>query len=744
MRSSVRKWSVFISTAVTVAFFAASTAGARVIVADAVRSTLGVVAAGRPAAAEAGAEILSRGGNAVDAAVATAFALAVVEPYASNLGGEGVLLLSLTDGTEIAIDYRSRAPLHVDALTPDNFGHPRFGPQSTMLPGMVKGMEWALSRYGTMSFADVLAPAIRLAEVGYIVDDQLAAAIADGYDDLVLSEQAAALWLVDGGVPPPGTTLRNPDLARTMRLLAEHGADVFYRGEIARAMEEATAGWLDRISLAAYTAYERSPVRGTYRGYEILGAPPMVAGIRVQQTLSILENFDLKQYDRVDDPRVIHLLAEAFKLSRADFDGHIWDPYVYPVPFEGLLSVQYAEARARLIDPERAQSFEPGDPALFAPDGSASIDPATAAAASASASAAETGFLATTQFSVLDNDGNAVAASHTLNSLWGSRVVVPGYGFILGNHFHRFSPLDPNEPRRRDYAAPLKSTKTDLSPTIVKENGKVKFILGAADGRRIPATIVHMLVGILDFEMDLASVLRIPKFYANNELLLDMEGDIPEETVARLGQLGHRVHVGPLKQRYVGTPNVVSVEADGTMLARGALDRPGAAAAPATLPPPPLRQPVLITPAGQSSGALMVHVLANRAGLDNTYSELASVQQLDGAQSLIIVVGASMKGLGAAGMSLAQELGRIESLLERARRDRIGVVAVHIEGNPRRDAAGDELAELAFRHASRAVVRDDGDRDGFFTELASAHEVELIRVPAATDVGAVLVELFKR
>lgn len=712
---------------------------AEVIAADSVRSTFGVVAAGRPLAAEAGAEILSRGGNAVDAAVATAFALAVVEPYASNIGGEGFLLLSLADGTEVAVDYRSRAPLHVDARTPGEIGRPRYGPRSTMVPGMVKGMELALQRYGTMTFAEVLEPAIRLAEEGFAVDDELATNIADGYAGLLQYEEAGALWLEDGLIPSPGAVLRNPDLAHTMRLLAGRGSDVFYKGEIARAIEKATDGWLDTASLAAYEAYEREPVRGSYRGYDILGAPPIVAGVRVQQTLSILEHFDLKQYGAVDDPAVIHLIAEAFKLSRADFDAYVWDPNFHAVPTAGLLSERYAAERARLIDPDRAQAFPPGDPRALEPDGEGDASgskPASAPLAAAAESAS------TTHFSVLDKDGNAVSASHTISSIWGSRVVVPGYGFLLSNHFSQFPPYDEAEPDRPDYAAPMKATKTNLSPTIVKRDGRVKFVLGSPGGIRIPTTTVLTLVSMLDFEMDLVEAIRAPKFYADNELLLDMEGGFPEATVAFLKRLGHEVNVRPPMQRAFGSLNVVWVDEDGTATARAALRRPGGAAAPTALRSGTLKPPALITSAGQSSGALMVQVLANRVGIANTYDELASADELDDKGSLIVVVGASMKGLGAAGMDLEQEFLRVETLLDRARREGIAVIAIHIEGAPRRGPASDELTKLAFQYASRAVVRADGDEDGFFSDLASLYDVDLIQASAAADVAGILADFF--
>lgn len=544
---------------------------ADVVTGPSVRSDLGMVAAGHPLAAQAGAEILAKGGNAVDAAVAVAYALAVVEPYASNVGGEGYMVISMADGTDISIDFRSRAPLHVNVHTPGEIGIHPHGIYTTMVPGLVKGTALALQKYGTMSFAEVLEPAIRLAEEGIVVDGVLATSIADGYDTLLQYEAAAAIWLDNGLIPETGTFIRNPDLAHTMRLIAEHGADVFYYGEIAEAIEAATDGWIDRASLAAYEAYERPVVRGTYRGYEVIGAAPIVSGVRVQQTLNILENFDVASFGSVTDPRAIHLISEALKLTLADFEEYMWDPNFYRIPVEGLLSKEYAAERARLIDMNRAQSFGPGNPYTYSPE--VTVDNVYRTDESPS----------TTHFGVLDKDGNAVAVTQTISSIWGSRVVVPGYGFLLSNHFRQFPVFDANDPFRPDYAAPLKTTKTNLSPTIIKQDGEVKFVVGSPGGVRIPTTTVQMIVSMLDFGMDLEEAILTPKTYADNNVNLDLEGGYPEEVIEALRALGHNVTTRPPLQRVFGSMNVIWVEDDGTMWGRGSYRRDGGASAPLSI-----------------------------------------------------------------------------------------------------------------------------------------------------------------
>lgn len=534
-----------------------------------VRSSEGIVAAAHPLAAEAGAEILAKGGNAVDAAIATAYALAVVEPHASNLGGEGYLVISLNDGTEVAIDYRSRAPLHVNVHTPEELGWPPHGIYTTLIPGMVKGTELALTKYGTMTLAEVLEPAIRLAEEGFPLGDLLAQQIGNAYESFLLDyPEAGAVFLDDMFIPEPGSIFRNPDLAHAMRLIAEQGSDVFYYGEIAEAIEAATDGWVDMASLAAYEAYERDVVRGTYRGYELVTAPPIVAGVRVIQTLNMLELFDLAQYGSVNHPTVAHIIAEALKITQADYNAYVWDPNFYRVPVEGLTSKLYARERAALISLDEAQRYSAGDPYAITPAAEVSFTPLTEESPS------------TTHVSVLDKDGNAVALTQTISSFWGSRIVVPGYGFLLSNHFRQFPGFDVNDPFRPDYAAPLKATRTVLAPTIMKKDGEIRFVVGSPGAGRIPQTVVQTIVSMIDFGMDLESAIAAPKLHVSG-LNLDLEGGFPAESAEALAALGHNVNTnyGSL-DLFFGGLNVVSKEDDGTMIGVGSFRRDGGASAP--------------------------------------------------------------------------------------------------------------------------------------------------------------------
>jgi len=327
--------------------------------------TEGMVASAHELASAAGAEILAAGGNAIDAAVAAAFAITVVEPDESSLGGEGYMVLSLADGRDVAIDCRSWAPGHVTIDT-NVRTRPYYGSTATCIPGLVAGLTLALNEYGTMTLEEVMAPAIRIAREGFPLDDVLFSALSDIYDVLVDDPVVGPIHFPDGVTPEPGSLMVNEDLAHALELIAEQGAYAFYHGEIADAIVAAMDGWITHADLQCYQAVEREPIISEYRGYEIIGAPPIVAGIVVAETLNILENFDLSAYNGWDDPAAIHVISQALLLASADRLHYIGDPDFYDIPIEGLLSEEYARSRAALIDPERAikptQDAPVGDP----------------------------------------------------------------------------------------------------------------------------------------------------------------------------------------------------------------------------------------------------------------------------------------------------------------------------------------------------------------------------------------------
>ena len=533
-------------------------------------STEGMVATAHQLASDAGAEILAAGGNAVDAAVAAAFAITVVEPNASSLGGEGMMVISLADGRDIAIDYRSVAPGHI--TYEDDNDEPRYGPEATCVPGLVAGLTLALEDYGTMTLAEVMAPAIRLARDGFPLDDVLKTRISDAYDWMALDPVASAIYLPDGLIPDAGSILVQSDLAHALELIAENGAAVFYRGEIALAIEEATEGFLSYTDLQRYVAVLRTPVLSEYRGYEVIGAPPNVAGVTVAEALNILDNFDLST-GAWDDPESVHIIAEALKLASADRLPYVGDPDFYDVPIEELTSVEYAAVRAGLIDLNAAMmptnSVPAGNPEyVYLLQSYEPVD--------------EVYSTSTTQLSILDKEGNAVSITQTLSSFWGSRVMVEGYGFFINDELHNFNDYNPDNLSDVNVHEPFKRPRTVIAPTIVRDpDGEVYMVVGTPGAGRIPSTVVLTIINVIDFGMSLEDAITTPKFCSRvSYSTLRMEAGYPQETLDALADLGHRLgtNYGEL-DLYFGGINAVLVE-DGLMTGVGSFRRDGGAAAP--------------------------------------------------------------------------------------------------------------------------------------------------------------------
>jgi len=384
---------------------------------------------------------------------------------------------------------------------------------------------------------------------------------------------ASAIYLPDGLIPEAGTILVQSDLAHSLELIAAYGPAVFYRGEIALAIEEATEGFLRYSDLQRYAAVLRTPVLSEYRGYEVIGSPPNVAGVTVAEALNILDNFDLSG-GTWSDPQSIHVIAEALKLASADRLPYDGDPDFYDVPLEGLLSEEYAAARATLIDLNAAMmptnSVPMGDPYPYMTVG----EPVTVGDEVCSPS--------TTQLSILDKDGNAVSITQTLSSFWGSRVMVPGYGFFINDELHNFNDYNPDNPGDINVHEPFKRPRTVIAPTIVRDpDGEVYLVVGTPGAGYIPSTVVETIVNLIDFGMSLEDAIRAPKFCSRVSYKeLRMEGGYPQETLDALAALGHNVkaNYGELVSTFGGI-NAILVE-DGLMTGVGSFRRDGGAAAP--------------------------------------------------------------------------------------------------------------------------------------------------------------------
>jgi gamma-glutamyltranspeptidase/glutathione hydrolase len=533
--------------------------------------TKGMVASAHELASAAGAEILAAGGNAVDAAVATAFAITVVEPNASGLGGEGYMVLSLADGRDLAVDFRSWSPGHVTIATDASA---MTGPESTCIPGLVAGLTLALQEYGTKTLDEVMAPAIRLAREGFALDAVLFDRLTElyGYTDSGDDPVIGPIYFPDGLIPEIGSLVVNEDLADALELIAEQGAYAFYRGEIASAIIEAMGGWFTSADLQRYQAVVRDAIVSEYRGHTVIGTPPNVAGIVVAEALNILENFDLSAYGGWDDPKAIHLMAEALLLASADRGPYMGDPDFYDVPLAGLLSEEYAAERAALIDPGAAmvptREVPAGDPYPFMAAPVGVRDGAESPS--------------TTQISVLDEAGNAVSITQTISSFWGSQDMIPGYGFFMNNELHNFNTYNPDRPNDVNVVGPYKRPRTVIAPTIVRDSaGQVFLVLGTPGAGRIPSTVVETIVNVIDFGMSLEDAIKAPKFTSRvGYAELHIEGGYSDGTIAALEALGHTLDVthGELDY-YFGGINAIIVE-DGLMTGVGSFRRAGGAAGP--------------------------------------------------------------------------------------------------------------------------------------------------------------------
>jgi len=498
----------------------------------------GMVASAQPLASAAGLEILMAGGNAVDAAVASAFALGVVEPNATGLGGEGMMVIYLADKKiTVAIDYRSMAPLA--DLSKVKFGS--VGPVAVAVPGVVAGLCDALQKYGTMSLSEVMAPAIRYARNGFIVSDTLAQTIADKFDPISKNDALLKILAPDGLPLQTGDIIKNTDLAVSLEKIAAGGPDVFYKGEIADAIAADMAkngGYIGKADLAAYKAIEREPVRGTYRGYEIVSAPPPVGGLSVIEMLNMLENFDLASQAPLS-PRNVHLMAEVMKRGFADNSAYVGDPAFTKVPVEGLLDKAYAKARAQEIDLTRmSPSIKAGTPYEHP---------------------------STTHLSVVDRGGNMVALTQTISGFWGACVAVPGTGIILNNEMQNWSRSGPNS------YAPGKRMRTTIAPTIIAKDGVPFVTMGTPGAGRIISTMVILAVNLLDYHMGVQEAIESPRFYARDtEKVLSIESRMPKETQDWLASIGYKFEVYPDYDLFFGGAQAIVIDPATGMMYGGA------------------------------------------------------------------------------------------------------------------------------------------------------------------------------
>ncbi len=497
----------------------------------------GMVASQNAVASAVGARILADGGNAVDAAVGVAFALAVTLPRAGNIGGGGFMLIYLAESDElVAIDYREMAPpraqrdmfLDDEGLVDNELA--RFSHLSSGVPGTVAGLFEAHRQFGSIPWSRLLQPAVRLARDGIVVSHDLANLLKSRRDRLGKNPAALGYFYKQGGVPyEAGERLVQSDLAGSLQLIAENGPDAFYKGAIADkiiAEMEANGGLIDAEALAAYRPVIRAPLRGSYRGFEIVAMPPSSSGgVHVIQMLNVLEHFPIAEMGPGSADNV-HLLAEVMKLAYADRSKHLGDMAFYDVPIAWLTSEGYAMQLAKSIDMHAARP-------------SADIHPGVAPVPEGAD---------TTHFSIMDSAGNAVSNTFTLNFSYGSHIAVAGAGFLLNNEMDDFS-AKVGVPNAFGLlggdANAIEAGKRPLSsmtPTMVFKDGRPWLVTGSPGGSRIITTVLQMIVNVIDHGMNIADAASVPRIH--HQWLpdrLQLESGFSIDTVRELERRGHEV-----------------------------------------------------------------------------------------------------------------------------------------------------------------------------------------------------------
>jgi gamma-glutamyltranspeptidase/glutathione hydrolase len=535
-----------------------------------VRGKRGMVSSVSEIASQVGVDVLKRGGNAVDAAVAVGLALAVVWPSAGNLGGGGFMIIRLAGGKATAIDYREMAPAaaHRNVYLNENgeyisesstYGHAAAG-----VPGTVAGLAYALEKYGTMKWAQVAEPARKLAADGFPVWYQLERSLKNAGEQLSLYPETKRIFLRDGNPYETGEIFKQPELAAVFNRMIKQGPREFYEGRTARLIEEtmkraASEGkfpgkvWMTVEDLKNYKPVEREPLRGAYRGHEIITMPPPSSGgVAMLEMLNILERYDLKSMG-AGSSQAIHTMVEAMRRAFADRAQFMGDPDFVKVPVAGLISRKYADKLAETINPEHAstsQEIRNGDPLAYeSPE--------------------------TTHFTVVDKDGNVATNTYTINDSYGNKITVEGAGFLLNNEMDDFAakPGAPNDygliQGEANAVTARKRPLSSMTPTIVLKDGKLYFSVGSPGGPTIINTVTQVIINIIDHGMNIQQAIDWPRVHHQwmpDQITYEPYGLAPD-VMNRLQSMGHKFG----RPRYMGDAEGVMIE-DKTDVRLGASD----------------------------------------------------------------------------------------------------------------------------------------------------------------------------
>jgi gamma-glutamyltranspeptidase / glutathione hydrolase len=529
----------------------------------------GMVVTAQHEASQAGLDILKAGGNAIDAAVAVGYALAVVDPCCGNIGGGGFMLIHRAGGDDVFVNFRETAPA---AATPDMYldtaGNPvreasLYGYHAVAVPGTVRGLDLALSRYGRLKREQVMAPAITLARDGFILGEPDAAILARDAKRLAADPEAARIFLHSDGTPYKASErLRQPDLAATLEKIAAQGPDGFYRGPIAAALAAASSahnGLISEADLAGFTATELSPLICAYRGYRIVSSPPPSSGgTTLCEILGVLSGWEMGGTG-VQSPRAVHLTVEAMRRAFFDRNSVLGDPDFVANPIAHLLSADYAATIRAGIDPDKAS-------------GSAAVGSVPASAEKPQ----------TTHYSVVDGEGNAVAVTYTLNGNFGASVVAPGTGVLLNNEMDDFA-VKPGTANMfglvqgdANAIVPRKRPLSSMAPTIVEKDGRPVFVLGSPGGPRIITAVLETLINLVDFGMTPEQAVSAPRFhhqYLPDTVFYERDGLRPE-TLSALAAMGYNVK----EQAPWGAVELIAISPDGHLVGVNDPRRPAGAA----------------------------------------------------------------------------------------------------------------------------------------------------------------------
>lgn len=485
-----------------------------------------VVSSGKYEASKAGLEIIEAGGNAVDAAVATGFALCVVEPNATGIAGGGVMLIRNEKGELSYIDFRETAPAaankymwNLDSKGKVIGGENKDGGKSVAIPGQVAGLIYAFEKYGSgnVSLEEVMTPAINLAQNGFYVTPTLLKDMLSVEEMMEKYPKLKSLILnEEGSFYEVGDLYKNKDLANTLKIIAKEGKDGFYTGEIAQSIVESAknyGGIITLDDLSNYEVEELEPIQGTYRGKTIISSPlPSSGGTHVIESLNILENFNISNYDLYSSER-LHLFSEIFKMVYKDRAKYMGDPKYVDVPEHGLISKAYAKSLADKIDMNLSKEYNDEDPWIYEHED-------------------------TTHYSVADKDGNMVAVTQTINWTFGSGIVVDDYGFVLNNEISDFS-TDVDSPNCVEGG---KKPLSSMSPTIVlnKDNSPL-MVLGSPGGARIIPTVTQVISNVIDYNMDIQDAIDAYRMYDNTKNKIIYEGGLSNSALIELISMGHKV-----------------------------------------------------------------------------------------------------------------------------------------------------------------------------------------------------------